>query len=279
MKVGRILESALGHVNKIDAELLLTCVLNVGRATLKAYPERELTIEQKNQFKQLLDRRIKGEPIAYLLGHKEFWSLDFLVTPDVLIPRSDTELLVEIALEHISAKQKLRILDLGTGCGTIALSIAAERPKVTVVATDISAEALQIAKLNAKHLHITNVEFALGNWFEAIVNETERKFDLIVSNPPYVANFDPHLEQGDLRFEPNRALVSGVDGMDDLKIVIGKARDYLVPGGQLMVEHGYDQEELVEKEFIAAGFTEVACFKDLAGIPRVTVGGGPTPPQ
>jgi release factor glutamine methyltransferase len=272
MKVGRILESASAQVDKIDAELLLTCVLNVGRATLKAFPERELSVEQKNKFKELLDRRIKGEPVAYLLGHKEFWSLDFIVTPDVLIPRSDTELLVEMALEQIPAKKTMRILDLGAGCGAIALSIAADRPKVTVVATDVSAEALQISKLNAKHLHITNVEFALGNWFEALTNITDQRFDIIVSNPPYVAHFDPHLEQGDLRYEPNKALVSGSEGMDDLRIIISQARGYLVPGGTLMVEHGYDQEALVAAEFAKAGFENIECYKDLAGIPRVTVG-------
>lgn len=262
----------MAHLDKIDAELLLTCVLNIGRATLKAFPERELTTEQKNQFKELMQRRLDGEPIAYLLGHKEFWSLDFLVTPDVLIPRPDTELLVEMALEQITPKQVMRVLDLGTGCGAIALSIASERHNTTVLATDISSEALQIAKLNAKHLHIRNVEFALGSWFEALGPESEQNFDIIVSNPPYVASFDPHLSQGDLRFEPNRALASGQDGMDDLRIIIGKARQYLVPNGQLMVEHGYDQEELVTKEFIKAGFKNVTCYKDLSGIPRVTIG-------
>lgn len=272
MKIGRILESAVNKIDRSEAELLLTCVLNVSRASIKAFPERELTIEQKNKFQELLNRRIGGEPIAYMLGHKEFWSKDFIVSPDVLIPRPDTELLVEMALELITSRQKKRILDLGTGSGVIGLSIAAERPKVTVVATDISAEALQIAKLNAKHLHITNVEFALGAWFDALANDVEQKFDIIVSNPPYVANFDPHLAQGDLRFEPNKALVSGNQGMDDLRLIILQAPNYLVPGGQLLVEHGYDQEHLVAKEFTAAGFTDITCFRDLSGIPRVTSG-------
>ncbi len=272
MKIGRILESAVNKIDRSEAELLLTCVLNVSRASIKAFPERELTIEQKNKFQELLNRRIGGEPIAYMLGHKEFWSKDFIVSPDVLIPRPDTELLVEMALELITSRQKKRILDLGTGSGVIGLSIAAERPKITVVATDISAEALQIAKLNAKHLHITNVEFALGAWFDALANDVEQKFDIIVSNPPYVANFDPHLAQGDLRFEPNKALVSGNQGMDDLRLIILQAPNYLVPGGQLLVEHGYDQEHLVAKEFTAAGFTDITCFRDLSGIPRVTSG-------
>lgn len=272
MKICRILESAVNKIDRSEAELLLTCVLNVSRASIKAFPERELTIEQQNKFQELLNRRIGGEPIAYMLGHKEFWSKDFIVSPDVLIPRPDTELLVEMALELITSRQNKRILDLGTGSGVIALSIAAERPKVTVVATDISAEALQIAKLNAKHLHITNVEFALGAWFDALANDVEQKFDIIVSNPPYVANFDPHLAQGDLRFEPNKALVSGNQGMDDLRLIIAQAPNYLVLGGQLLVEHGYDQEHLVAKEFTAAGFTDITCFRDLSGIPRVTSG-------
>jgi release factor glutamine methyltransferase len=272
MKIGRALESASMQIDKSEAELLLTCVLNIGRAALKAFPERELALEQKTKFKELLQRRVDGEPIAYMLGHKEFWSLDFIVTPDVLIPRADTELLVEMALEQIKPKQQLRILDLGTGCGAIALSIASERPKVTVVATDASAEALQVAKLNAKHLHIKNVEFALGDWFVAIANDMEHKFDMIVSNPPYVAHFDPHLSQGDLRFEPNRALVSGHEGMDDLRTIISQARNYLVANGLLIVEHGYDQEAPVFKEFTAVGFSDIVCLKDLSGIPRVTMG-------
>ena len=272
MKIGRVLELASAQIDRYEAELLLTCVLNLSRATIKAFPERELELEQKIKFKELVQRRIGGEPIAYMLGHKEFWSLDFIVTPDVLIPRSDTELLVELALEQIKPKQKMRILDLGTGSGAIALSIASDRHHVIVVATDASAEALQIAKLNAKHLHIKNVEFALGNWFDALTNESAAKFDIIVSNPPYVAHFDPHLSQGDLRFEPDRALVSGDEGMNDLRIIISQATKYLVPAGQLMVEHGYNQEELVSKEFRSAGFSDIVCLKDLSGIPRVTMG-------
>ncbi len=272
MKVGMALETACASIDKIDAELLLTCVLSVGRATLRAFPERELTVDQKAKFKDFLQRRINGEPIAYLLGHKEFWSLDFLVSPDVLIPRADTELIVEMVLEQIEPKRSMRILELGTGCGAIALSIAHERPRVTVLATDISAEALQISKLNAKHLHICNVEFALGNWFDALHGVANNKFDIIVSNPPYVAQFDPHLTQGDLRFEPNRALVAGVEGMDDLQIIIQQAKNYLNTDGQLFLEHGYDQEQSVAKALMLADFKEVQCFRDLAGVPRVSAG-------
>jgi release factor glutamine methyltransferase len=207
-----------------------------------------------------------------LVGHREFWSLDFIVTPDVLIPRADTELLVEVALELAETKKNMRILDLGTGSGAIALAVASERPDATVIATDVSAEALKLAKLNAKHNHIANVEFALGDWFGAIANDINTPFDMILSNPPYIASFDPHLSRGDLRFEPNKALVSGVDGMDALNIIISQAGKYLVPDGLLLVEHGYDQESLVAAAFAAAGFKDIVCCKDLSGIPRVTYG-------
>lgn len=272
MKVGRILSKSVSGVDAIDVELLLTKVLGITRANLKAYPERELTAEEQQQYEELLYKRAKGEPVAYLIGHKEFWSLDFVITPDVLIPRSDTELLVEIALEQLEDKQTAHVLDLGTGSGAIALSIAHECPNITVIATDVSPEALQVAQLNAKNFAVTNVEFALGHWYEALNAEQEHKFDMILSNPPYIAKFDPHLSQGDLRFEPNKALTSGTHGMDDLIAVINQAPQYLVPKGLLLVEHGYDQEQLVAKEFVQAGFTQVQCFKDLAGIPRVTMG-------
>ncbi|HSX20156.1 MAG TPA: peptide chain release factor N(5)-glutamine methyltransferase, partial [Gammaproteobacteria bacterium] len=226
----------------------------------------------QEEFQVLLDRRVKGEPVAYLVGHKEFWSHDFLITPDVLIPRADTELIVEIALEQMEGRQNLRVLDLGTGSGAIALSIAAERPDVAVVATDLSPEALQVAQINAKQFQISNVEFALGGWYEALTENQNKMFDLILSNPPYIAKYDPHLAQGDLRFEPNTALMAGVHGMDDLHVIISRAHEFLAPAGLLLVEHGYDQEQLVAKEFAQAGFAEVGCYKDLAGIPRVTMG-------
>lgn len=272
MRIGRILSKPVSNIDAIDIEILLTKILNITRATLKAYPERELNEQEQLEFNALLQRRIQGEPIAYLIGHKEFWSLDFMVTPDVLIPRSDTELLVEIALEMSATKKNLRVLDLGTGSGAIALSIASEMPDALVIATDVAAEALNIAKLNAKYNHITNVEFALGNWFEAIDNDHSAKFNMILSNPPYIADFDPHLSCGDLRFEPSRALVSGTVGMDALNIIISQSEKYLLPDGVLIVEHGYDQEALVTEAFIAAGFSDVTCYKDLAGIPRVTYG-------
>lgn len=272
MHVGSILSKNVYGLDAIDIELLLTKVLGVTRANLKAYPERELTTAEQHQYEELLHRRMRGEPIAYLLGHREFWSLDFVVTPDVLIPRADTELLVELALERLEGKKHAKILDLGTGSGAIALSIAHAVAHYAVVATDVSPESLQVAQANARRLGILNVEFALGNWYEALDVQTEPKFNMIVSNPPYIAAFDPHLTQGDLRFEPNRALVAGPQGMDALSIVIAQAPQYLLPKGVLLVEHGYDQERLVAQQFAAAGFKHVQCFKDLAGIPRVSAG-------
>lgn len=270
MKVGRILSKSIPGVEAIDIELLLIKVLGISRASLKAYPERELNHEEFEQFDSLLKKRILGEPVAYLIGHKEFWSLDFIVTPDVLIPRADTELLVEVVLENMEDRKNLRVLDLGTGSGAIALSLAHERPDISVIATDISAESIHIAKLNAKNLQITNIEFALGGWYEAL--DANIRFDIIVSNPPYIAQFDPHLSQGDLRFEPSRALVSGINGMDALKHIIANAPNYLEKDGMIFLEHGYDQAQLVTNELAKAGFTNITSFKDLAGIPRVTVG-------
>lgn len=272
MRVGRILSKDIVGVDAIDVELLLTKILHITRANLKAYPERELNEQEKLDFETLLARLKQNEPIAYILGHKEFWSLDLIVTPDVLIPRPATELLVEMTLEFLEDKKNLRILDLGTGSGAIALAVASERPDLEIVATDASVEALHIAKLNAKNCHINNIEFAVGPWFEALATQENKLFDVILSNPPYIANFDPHLTQGGLRFEPQKALTSGVDGMDDLNIIISGARNYLTPNGQLMVEHGYNQENLVGAAFSAAGFSNIVCYKDLSGIPRVTCG-------
>ncbi len=272
MRVGDILRKAQHGLDEIDVELLLIKVLTVTRANLKAYPERDLTADEQQQFAVLLERRKKGEPIAYILGHKEFWSLDFLITPEVLIPRADTELLVELALEQIAAQQQVRLLDLGTGSGAIALAIASERPDITVIATDVALESLQVAQANAKHLHISNIEFMLGDWFAALSDTSNNLFDIIVSNPPYIAAIDPHLSQGDLRFEPRRALASGTDGMDALRLIISQAPRYLQPQGVLLVEHGYNQQQLVAQQFAQAGLVAVEGFKDLSGVPRVTKG-------
>lgn len=276
MKILDALKFATNKIDIFEAELLLAVTLDVNRAFLKAFPETVLSSEQNIKFTNFIWRRVNGEPIAYMLGYKEFWNFDFIVTADVLIPRADSELLVELALEHIAGKtdiDPMLVLDLGTGSGAIGLSIAAECKKVKILATDASAAALEIAKLNAKRLSIKNVDFALGDWFEGVSNKNEFcKFDLIISNPPYIANLDQHLHQGDLRFEPKSALVAGDKGMDDLHQIISQAPKYLRSSGCLMVEHGYDQREMVNIEFTTAGFSDIVCFRDLSGNPRVTRG-------
>lgn len=250
---------------RLDAELLLSHVLGCSRSKLLIDSEKAISEPQKTKFLELIDRRSKGEPIAYLIGQREFWSLSLDITPDVLIPRPETELLVELALE----KEVTKIADLGTGSGAIALAIAHERPHWQIIATDISEKALTVAKNNAKQLEISNIEFRLGDWTQALHHE---KFDLIVSNPPYIPENDSHLKQGDLLFEPQKALVSGRDGLQDLKKIIEQARNYLSSEGWLMVEHGYDQSEVVRDIFKQYGYKNVHQHMDLSGIIRVTTG-------
>ncbi len=272
MQVGEILGKLPANVEQIDIELLLIKVLNVSRANLRANPERELTPAEEQVFSDLLERRVQGEPVAYLVGHKEFWDLDLLVTPDVLIPRADTELLVELALEYLVDINEPKILELGTGSGAIALSLAKERNDAQIIATDKSTDALQIAKFNAKKLNLHNVAFAHGSWYEALHSKYKNFFDIIVSNPPYIAEYDQHLSQGDLRFEPKQALVAGVDGMLDLEIIINQAPKYLKQNAALFVEHGFEQPKLAAEQFAKTGFQNIENFKDLSGLPRVTSG-------
>jgi len=259
---------------RIEVQSLLQVVLKVNRAYLFTYPEHLLTVEQQAQFTQLFERRLNGEPLAYILGDREFYGLNFKVTPDTLIPRADTELLVELALQRISSSQKLtsenktfNVLDLGTGSGAIALSIANARPDVAVTAMDFSLAALAVARENALSLDINNVRLLRSDWFSALQGE---RFDLIVSNPPYIADADVHLMQGDLRFEPSCALSSGTDGLDDIRTIITEAGNYLASGGQLMLEHGYDQACSVRTLLQQAGFSGIFSAKDLAGIERVS---------
>lgn len=254
---------------QLDVELLLGSILNYSRSQLLINSEKTLSELQETQFLKLIDRRSNGEPIAYLIGEREFWSLPIIVTPDVLIPRPETELLVELVLGKFSTTPRIKIADLGTGSGAIALAIAHERPHWQIVATDKSEKALVVAKNNAKQLTITNIEFRLGDWTQALKNE---KFDAIVSNPPYIPENDPHLKTGDLHFEPQDALVSGVDGIRDLTLIIEQARNYLKPNGWLMVEHGYDQGREVVELFKKNGYKHIQDYVDLSGISRVTVG-------
>ena len=253
----------------LDVELLLAHALGKPRIYLHTWPEREVPKDIQAQFETLLARRTMGEPIAYLLGTQEFWSLTLSVTPDTLIPRPETELLVEQALTHIADDDAAKLLDLGTGSGAIALAIAKERPRCQVLAADSSQKALAIASTNAKTLQLNNVEFILSNWFEAIPTQT---FDLIVSNPPYIAQDDPHLKLGDVRFEPDTALVSGPDGLNDIRQLIQQAPAYLNKGGWLLLEHGYDQADAVCALLTAAGFVNICDYQDLGGQARVAVG-------
>lgn len=254
---------------RLDAELLLAHALGKDRSYLRAWPERTPTPEQESEFEALLARRLAGEPIAHLLGVREFWSLALKVTPDTLIPRPETELLVERALLRIPTDRPATVADLGTGSGAIALAIASERPAARVLAMDRSPAALAVARDNARALAIGNMEFREGDWCAGL---PAGYFDLILSNPPYIAARDPHLAQGDARFDPRGALVSGPDGLDDLRRIIPGAWTCLKPGGWLLVEHGHDQGPAVAALFAEAGYRDIRDLTDLAGKPRVTEG-------
>ena len=254
---------------KIEAQLLLQHVLNINRAWLISHENDALEANIHGVFEALLNRRLNGEPMAYILGSREFYGLNLKVTPDTLIPRPDTETLVEAALAKALRDDNLKILDLGTGTGAIALAIAKHRPLAQVTAVDASENALKIAQENAQNLQIANVQFILSNWFDALKNQY---FDVIVSNPPYIEADDMHLTQGDLRFEPVAALASGQDGLDDIRSIIQTAPQHLNQRGWLMLEHGYNQAESVATLLKQAGFTEISHALDLAGIQRVTLG-------
>jgi release factor glutamine methyltransferase len=257
----------------LDAELLLAHVLHKSRAWLYTWPEHKLDEKQVEQFNQLVQRRAQGEPVAHLIGHQAFWSLSLQVTADTLIPRPETELLVELALERIPQSATWRIADLGTGSGAIALALAKERPTCQLIASDKSRAALNVAEENARLNQIKNVEFQHSDWLAAL--EDKSLFDMIVSNPPYIKNDDPHLQQGDVRFEPTGALRAGTQGLDDLQRIIEDALPRLKPGGWLLLEHGYNQETTVTQLLQQAGFERVEDYPDLAGQARVAAGSKP----
>jgi release factor glutamine methyltransferase len=269
---GKQLEDALNldpGSARIEVQCLLQDVLQVNRAYLLTHPEQPLTADQHARYIALFERRLHGEPIAYLLGEREFFALTFKVSPATLIPRPETELLVELALQHTPQQGECRVLDMGTGSGAIALSIAHARPNAEVVAVDASAAALEVAQFNTRQLGLVNVRLLRSDWFSAL---QDKRFDMIVSNPPYIAVNDEHLAQGDVRFEPHTALVSGEDGLDDIRRICAIAHEHLNPEGWLLLEHGYDQAARVRALLQQAGLAAVFSARDLAGIERVSGG-------
>lgn len=250
----------------LEARMLAERAFGQSRAWLIAHADEEADAAAAAVFAALAERRCQGEPVAYLLGEREFFGLEMRVTPAVLIPRPETELLVELALARIPGDAPLRVLDLGTGSGAIAVTLAQQRPRARLTAVDVDYAALSIARANAAR-HKVSVRFFCGDWFGALQGE---RFELIVANPPYVAAADPHLAQGDVRFEPRRALVAGADGLDCIRAIIASAGAHLVPGAWLLLEHGYDQAEACRALFEAQGFLEVQSWPDLAGIARVS---------
>jgi release factor glutamine methyltransferase len=254
---------------RLDAEVLLRHVAGLTRTALITRANDRLSPEHEEQLSGLIIRRARGEPVAYLTGSREFWSIDLSVTPDVLIPRPETELLVEQALVQIPEDSQWTVADLGTGSGAITLAIAKERPRCRVIATDTSEAALAIAQENSFRLAITNVEFRHGEWLMPLAG---MRLDVIVSNPPYVRTSDPHLTLGDVRFEPKSALVAGADGLDAIRCIAADAMSSLRPGGWLLLEHGYDQARAVRALLEVHGYDMVSCYRDTAGHERVTLG-------
>jgi release factor glutamine methyltransferase len=257
---------------RLDAELLLEHVTGLPRATFRASPERHLPTQAAWSFQQLVKRRLKGEPIAYIRGQQEFWSLLLEVTPATLIPRPETELLVERALAHVEPSAAARIADLGTGSGAVAIAIASERSMARVVASDISKEALEVAIRNTARLQIPNVHLAQGSWFTALQGSLRGPFDVIVTNPPYIALDDPDLAPGVRKHEPTQALISGRTGLEAICHIVGGAPQYLAPGGWLVLEHGWKQAAAVRELLVRGGFRRVGSHADLAGHERVTEG-------
>jgi release factor glutamine methyltransferase len=256
---------------KLDAELLLAAALGKSRSYLRTWPEREVAASSAEQFSASLARRRNGEPVAYILGRQGFWSLDLDVASHTLIPRPDTELLVETALALLPATP-LVVLDLGTGTGAIALALACERPAWQVTGVDRVSAAVTLAQGNRARLQLANARFAASHWFSALIGQ---RFHLIVSNPPYIAAGDPHLSQGDVRFEPSSALVAGVDGLDDIRTIIQQAPQHLEAGGWLLLEHGFDQASAVRELLSGQGFLSVQSRLDLGGHQRISLGQWP----
>lgn len=274
MRIDALLDDAVQQLTdsetaQLDAEVLLAHAINKPRSYLRAYPEIEPAAKAEMAFSLLLARRLAGEPVAHLTGQREFWSLPLTISADTLIPRPETELLVEQALQRIPENAAWRITDLGTGSGAIALAIARERPDCQLLACDISPAALGIAQNNAAQLGLTNISFRHSNWCSAFAdNET---FNMIVSNPPYIAASDPHLSKGDVRFEPPLALVSGSDGLDAIRLIASQASHFLVNNGCLLMEHGYDQGDTVRQILERHSYRHIQTLQDYSHRDRLTV--------
>ncbi len=266
----RTLSRLPGGAADIEARVLLGFVIGKPQSYLYAWPEHTLEAEALRHYNALLRRRVSGEPLAYITGRREFWSLDLNVNPSTLIPRPETELLVETALQHLPPDQTRKIADLGTGSGAVALAIASERPRCRVVAIDISFEALEVARQNMSRLALSNVKLVQGDWYAPL--RRGARFDMIVSNPPYVASADPHLSQGDPAWEPRVALQAGADGLEAIRAIALQASNHLEAAGWLLLEHGFDQGREARAILRQVGFRHVRTHLDLAGLERITEG-------
>jgi len=264
-----VINTLPGDSSRVDAELLLAHALGKPRVWLYAHADEALPAAAAKQFALLIKRRLKGEPIAYLLGFRDFWKMQLEVTADTLIPRPETELLVQLAITWLPQDRPVRVLDLGAGSGAIALAIASERPQVQMTACDSNAAALAVAQHNGQRLGLSQCIWLRSDWYSEL---QDQRFDLIVSNPPYIAENDPHLGEGDLRFEPRAALASGRDGLDAIRVIVGQAQQHLLPGGRLLIEHGFEQGIAVRELFQAAGLADIRTVRDLEDRERVTCG-------
>ena len=249
----------------LDSEILLMKALRVSRAYLYTYNEKDIPDSKKKFLEELVNRRMNKEPIAYILGKKEFWSRDFYINQHTLIPRPESEMLVELIIQANARKKISSILELGTGSGCISVSLAKELSHSQIVSTDICAKALEVANKNAQHYGVNNVSFIKSDWFNKLDNQ---KFDCIVSNPPYIREDDPYL--GELTFEPSKALVSGDDGLDAIEIISSNAAEYLSPEGKIFIEHGKDQKKEIQKIFELNNWRDIICLRDFGGFPRIT---------
>jgi len=272
LRLDAVLRDASARIDATDAAMLLAHALSRPRAWLFAHGDDAIETPALARFESLLARREHGEPVAYLTGMRGFWTFDLSVSPATLIPRPETERLVELALARVPLDADAFLADLGTGSGAIALALAIERPRAQVVATDASFDALAIAQANAERLRVGNLSFRGGHWFEPL---RDRRFHLVASNPPYVAAGDAHLSEGDLRFEPVAALASGQDGLDAIRDIARDAPSHLFDGGWLLLEHGWEQGAAVRALLDGAGFVEVRTELDLEGRERVTLGRRP----